>query len=70
MALSKAAKALQVRVYGLRNRIEDQEVTLRYINTLSMAGDLGTKLFSVQRFKFFCETWLMVTVYHARVTLW
>ena len=50
--MSKAARALQVRVYGLRNRIEDQEVTLRYINTLSMAGDLGTKLFSVQRFKF------------------
>ena len=50
--LSKASKALQVRVYGLRNRIEDQECMLKYISTLEMAADLGTKLFSVRRFKF------------------
>ena len=50
--MSKASKALQIRVYGLRNRIEDQEVMVRYINTLEMAADLGTKLFSVRRFKF------------------
>ena len=50
--LSKASKALQVRVYALRNRIEDQEVMLKYCNTLQMAADLGTKLFSVRRFKY------------------
>ena len=50
--MSKASKALDIRVFALRNRIEDQEVMLKYISTLSMAGDLGTKLFSVPRFKF------------------
>jgi len=51
-AMSKASKALDIRVYGLRNRIEDQEVTLKWIGTLEMAADLGTKLFSVRRFKY------------------
>ena len=50
--MSKASKALDIRVYGLRNRIEDQEVTLKWIGTLEMAADLGTKLFSVRRFKY------------------
>ena len=50
--MSKASKALSVRVYGLRNRIEDQEVMLKYCNSLAMAADLGTKLFSIRRFKF------------------
>ena len=50
--MSKASKALSVRVYGLRNRIEDQEVMLKYCNSLEMAADLGTKLFSIRRFKF------------------
>ena len=50
--MSKASKALQIRVYGLRNRIEDQEVMVKYISTLEMVADLGTKLFGVRRFKY------------------
>jgi hypothetical protein len=41
--LSKASKALQVRVYGLRNRIEDQECMLKYISTLEDGSGLRDK---------------------------
>ena len=58
--LSKAAKALDIRVYGLRNRIEDQAVMLKWLDSLSMLADLGTKLFGVKRFKFLRD---MITGY-------
>ena len=41
-----------LRVFTLRNRIEDQEIQLKWKDTLSLAADLGTKLFSIKRFKF------------------
>ena len=63
-SLHKASRALDIRVYALRNRIEDQECTLKWIDSLSMAADLGTKLFPVKRFKFLRD---LVTGYaHAR----
>ena len=46
--MSKASKALQVRVYALRNRIEDQEVMLKYCSTLQMAADLLVWLAGLQ----------------------
>ena len=51
-ALNKASRALDIRVYALRNRIEDQDVALKWIDSLPMAADIGTKLFSIKRFKF------------------
>ena len=39
-------------VFTLRNRIEDQEVALKWKDTLSLAADIGTKFFSIKRFKF------------------
>ena len=43
-ALHKASRALDIRVYALRNRTEDQAVMLKWIGSLSMAADLGTKI--------------------------
>ena len=58
--LSKASKALDIRIYGLRNRIEDHELMLKWTDSLSMLADLGTKLFGVKRFKWLRD---MVTGY-------
>ena len=46
------SRALDIRVFTLRNRIEDQEVALKWKDTLSLAADIGTKFFSIKRFKF------------------
>ena len=51
-ALNKSSRALDIRVFTLRNRIEDQEIALKWKDTLSLAADIGTKLFSIKRFKF------------------
>ena len=63
-ALHKASRALDIRIYALRNRIEDQDVMLKWTDTLSMAADLGTKILSTRRFKILRD---LVTGYaHAR----
>ena len=51
-ALNKSSRALDIRVFTLRNRIEDQEVALKWKDTWSLAADIGTKFFSIKRFKF------------------
>ena len=51
-ALNKSSRALDIRVFTLRNRIEDQEIALKWKDTLSLAADIGTKLFSIKRSKF------------------
>ena len=63
-ALHKASRALDIRVYALRNRIEDQAVMLKWIGSLSMLADLGTKILPTRTFKFLRD---LVTGYaHAR----
>ena len=63
-ALHKASRALEIRIYALRNRIEDQDVMLKWTDTLSMAADLGTKILPTRRFKILRD---LVTGYaHAR----
>ena len=63
-ALHKASRALDIRVYALRNRIEDQAVMLKWIDSLSMLADLGTKILPTKTFKFLRD---LVTGYaHAR----
>ena len=37
-SLAKRSKAMDIRVFSIRNRIEDQEVRLKYISTLEMAA--------------------------------
>ena len=34
---------MDIRVFAIRNRIEDQQVQLKYISTLEMAADIATK---------------------------
>ena len=63
-SLHKASRALDIRVYALRNRIEDQSVMLKWIGSLSMLTDLGTKILPTRTFKFLRD---LVTGYaHAR----
>ena len=42
-SLAKRSKAIDIRVFSIRNRIEDDEVQLKLISTLKMIADCGTK---------------------------
>ena len=50
-SLAKKSKALDIRVFGIRNRLEDQHLELKYISTVEMVADLGTKNLGPIRFK-------------------
>jgi hypothetical protein len=39
-------------VCSLRGRIDDQEIKMKYIETLKMVSDLGTKNLGVRQFEF------------------
>jgi len=51
-SLARKSKAMDIRVFAIRNRIEDQQVRLQYLNTLEMIADLGTKALDARRFAF------------------
>ena len=51
-SIQKKSKALDIRVFSLRNRIEDQEVQLKLIGTLQMVADVCTKALDVKQFEF------------------
>ena len=42
-SLAKKSKALDIRVFGIRNRLEDQHLELKYVSTVEMVADFGTK---------------------------
>jgi len=42
-SLARKSKAMDIRVFGIRNRIEDRAVRTQYLTTLEMVADLGTK---------------------------
>ena len=44
---------MDIRVFSIRNRIEDQQLQLKLINTLEMVADVGTKALDTNKFKFF-----------------
>ena len=44
---------MDIRVFAIRNRIEDQQVQLKYISTLEMAADIATKGLDQDKFTFF-----------------
>ena len=50
-SLAKKSKALDIRVFGIRNRLEDQHLELKYVNTVAMVADIGTKNLGPVRFK-------------------
>ena len=52
-SLAKRSKAMDIRVFSIRNRIEDQEVQLKLINTLDMVADVATKGLDAKKFVFF-----------------
>jgi hypothetical protein len=51
-SLAKRTRAIDIRVFGIRNIIEDQKVRTQYCNTLEMVADLGTKALDEKRFVF------------------
>ena len=51
-SLLKKSKSFDIAVYSLRNRIEDQEIKMRYTETIKMIADLGTKSLGVKQFEF------------------
>ena len=48
----KRTKAMDIRVFSIRNRIEDDEVQLKLISTLKMVADVGTKALDRRQFEF------------------
>ena len=51
-SLAKRTKAVDIRVFSIRNRIEDSEVQLKLISTVKMIADVGTKALPEKQFKF------------------
>ena len=51
-AQQKSSKSFDIAVYSLRDRIDDQEIKMKYIETLKMVSDLGTKNLGVRQFEF------------------
>ena len=51
-SLAKRSKALDIRVFSVRNRIEDQEIQLKLISTLKMVADVATKPLDLKQFEF------------------
>ena len=51
-SLAKRSKALDIRVFSVRNRIEDQEIQLKLISTLKMIADVATKPLDLKQFEF------------------
>ena len=51
-SLAKKTKAMDIRVFSIRNRIEDDEVQLKLISTLKMVADVGTKALDRRQFEF------------------
>ena len=39
-------------MYSLRDRIDDQEIKMKYIESLKMCSDIGTKNLGVRQFEF------------------
>ena len=50
--MAKRSKAIDIRVFSIRNRIEDDEVQLKLISTLKMIADCGTKALDRRQFEF------------------
>ena len=51
-SLAKRTKAIDIRVFSIRNRTEDEEVQLKLISTLKMVADVGTKALDRKQFEF------------------
>ena len=50
--MSESTKHMDVRVFKVRGRIEDQEVYLEYVSTCEMIADLGTKALGARQFTY------------------
>ena len=50
--MSESTKHMDVRVFKVRERIEDQEVYLQYVSTCQMIADIGTKALGARQFTF------------------
>ena len=48
--MSDSTKHMDIRVFKIRERIEDQEVYLKYCRTLEMLSDIGTKALGAKQF--------------------
>ena len=52
-SLAKKSKAMDIRVFAIRNKIEDHQIMLKLISTVEMVADLGTKALDQKKFVFF-----------------
>ena len=49
-SLAKKSKAMDIRVFAIRNKIEDHQIMLKLISTVEMVADLGTKALDHKKF--------------------
>ena len=52
-SLAKKSKAMDIRVFAIRNKIEDHQIMLKLISTVEMVADMGTKALDQKKFVFF-----------------
>ena len=44
---------MDIRVFAIRNKIEDHQIMLKLISTVEMVADMGTKALDQKKFVFF-----------------
>ncbi len=55
-SLGKASRAMDLEVLAIQNRIEDHDVSVEYVITDNMAGDMDTKALGLPKFPRFRDT--------------
>ena len=51
-SMPNKSKAMDIRVLGARNKVEDLKVIPKYVSTLEMLADIGTKALGEKQFVF------------------
>ena len=52
-SIAKKSKAMATQIFALRGRMIDHEVELKYLSTVKMAADIGTKSLGKVKFQLF-----------------
>jgi hypothetical protein len=65
-SLAKKTRATEIRVFSIRNKVEDMKVVPIYLETHKMIADLGTKALDP---KLFCALRDVMCGYAKRTTL-
>ena len=64
-SLPNKSKAMDIRVLSARNKVEDGQVVPKYVDTLNMLADIGTKALEPKQFTFLRDLMNGYAIYYA-----